>query len=65
MEDKVKDLILQEKNKLPLTFEYMEFFGNKRSDNPDSTSSDYLKCSTYQTDYLLRKKPFKPLTRLL
>ncbi|UIR55010.1 hypothetical protein LZQ00_12040 [Sphingobacterium sp. SRCM116780] len=63
MEEKVKDLIIKEKNKLPLTFEYMELYGGKSSNN--SSSSHYLKCSTYQTDYLLRTKPFKRLTRLI
>ncbi len=69
MEEKVKDLIIKEENKLPLTFEYMELYDGKSSNNLDSSSGSgsslYLKCSTYQTDYLLRTKPFKRLTRLI
>lgn len=67
MEEKVKDLIIKEENKLPLTFEYMELYDGKSSNNLDSGSGSslYLKCSTYQTDYLLRTKPFKRLTRLI
>lgn len=65
MEEKVKDLIIKEENKLPLTFEYMELYDGKSSNNLDSGSSLYLRCSTYQTDYLLRTKPFKRLTRMI
>ncbi|WP_293945795.1 MULTISPECIES: hypothetical protein [unclassified Sphingobacterium] len=65
MEEKIKDLITKEKNKLPLTFEFMELFGSQNSNNSDTNSSRYLKCSTYQTDYLWRTRPFKRLTRLL
>ncbi|MDR2273540.1 MAG: hypothetical protein LBF27_21715 [Sphingobacterium sp.] len=65
MEEKVKKLITSEENKLPLTFDYMELFGTNRSDNSDIGSSRYLTCSAYQTDHLLRTKPFKRLTRLI
>ncbi|MFD2286174.1 hypothetical protein GJU39_19970 [Pedobacter petrophilus] len=65
MERKAKDVIIKEENKLPLTFEYMEFFGSKRSDNLDSGSSPYLKCKKYQTEFHNRQVLYKAMTRML
>ncbi|KFE97283.1 hypothetical protein IX38_20785 [Chryseobacterium luteum] len=55
----------KEKNKLPLTLKYMECF---RVNNPkieDIYKNDYIVCKEYQTDFLMKAKPVKSLTRLL
>lgn len=61
----MKKLFKEEKNKLPLTFKFIEKFGTKESNKKDSISINYVKCETYQTDYLMRERPIKALTRLL
>lgn len=55
----------QEKNKLPLTFKYVEVSKNKNVGKLNSKIIYYLKCQKYQTDFLVRLHPFKPLTRML
>ena len=58
--------LIREKNKLPLTFKYIEVFSKKGSKNKSRKSILYfLECSNYQTDCHVRAKPIKPLTRLL
>lgn len=55
----------KEENKLPLTFKYIELFESKNTEKPGSDTTYYLECKNYQTDFSLREKPYKPLTRLL
>ncbi|REC60316.1 hypothetical protein DRF65_21810 [Chryseobacterium pennae] len=57
--------LYKEKNKLPLTFQYMDIFKITNSAKLDSNSFYYSICKKYQTDYYLREKPCKPLSRLL
>lgn len=61
----MKKLFREEKNKLPLTFKFIEKFGTKKSNDKNSISINYIKCELYQTDYLMRERPIKALTRLL
>lgn len=61
----MKKLFREEKNKLPLTFKFIEKLGSKKSNDKESISTNYIKCETYQTDYLMRERPIKALTRLL
>ncbi|MCS4305364.1 hypothetical protein M2372_004862 [Chryseobacterium sp. BIGb0232] len=61
----MKKLFKEEKNKLPLTFKFIEKLGSKKSNDKESISTNYIKCETYQTDYLMRERPIKALTRLL
>lgn len=58
--------LINERNKLPLTFKYIEIFSKKNS-TPDSikTIVYFLECNNYQTDCYVRTPPFKPLTRML
>lgn len=55
----------KEKNKLPLTLKYIESFRVNNPEVEDQYKIDYLDCKKYQTDFLMRTKPLKPLTRLL
>ncbi|AZA79209.1 hypothetical protein EG347_17695 [Chryseobacterium sp. G0186] len=61
----MKKLFKDEKNNLPLTFKFIEKFGSKKSNEKSSISINYIKCEIYQTDYLMRERPIKALTRLL
>ncbi|REC59338.1 hypothetical protein DRF65_26630 [Chryseobacterium pennae] len=61
----MKKLFKEEKNKLPLTFKFIEKLGSKKSNDKENISTNYIKCETYQTDYLMRERPIKALTRLL
>lgn len=57
---------IDEKNKLPLIFKYIEIF-NKKNIKLDSRKIIvyFLECNNYQTDCYVRTPPFKPLTRML
>ncbi|MDQ1096456.1 hypothetical protein QE441_003531 [Chryseobacterium sp. SORGH_AS909] len=58
--------LIREKNKLPLTFKYIEAFNKKGSKNKSRNSILYfVECNSYQTDCYVRAKPSKPLTRML
>lgn len=57
--------IIKEKNKLPLFFKYIEFSKSKTTFVNKSRSIFFIKCDRYQTDYLIRSKPYKHITRLL
>lgn len=61
----MKNTIKKEKNKLPLTFKFIEEFGIKKTNEKNNITINYIKCGVYQTSYLMREKPIKPLTRLL
>lgn len=54
-----------EKNKLPLTFKYIEFSKNKAPIKKKSNLMFFLECNKYQTEFLVRERPYKPITRLL
>lgn len=54
-----------EKNKLPLTYQYLDIFKTKYSAKLDSNSLYFLKSEKYQTDHHVLEKPLKPLVRLL
>lgn len=55
-----------EKNKLPLTFKYIDSFNEKKSiRNMKNPMIYFIKSDKYQTDFYPREKPFKPLTRML
>lgn len=57
--------LIKEKNILPLTFEYIEFTKNKIPTKSKSALRFYVTCEKYQTNYLVREKPYKSITRLL
>ncbi|AZA92514.1 Uncharacterised protein [Chryseobacterium nakagawai] len=57
--------LYKEKNKLPLTFKYIEIFKTKNSAKLDSNSVYYSICKKYQTDFYIKEKPCKPFSRLL
>lgn len=57
--------LYNEKNKLPLTIKYMESFREQTNKTHNEYKVRYVKCKKYQTDFLIREKPFKALTRLL
>lgn len=57
--------LYSEKNKLPLTFKYIENFRVKTDKDRDKYKVHYLKCEKYQTDFLIQTKPYKNLVRML
>lgn len=56
-----------ETNPLPLTFKYIETFKNKvpSKDNKKEDVIYFIECHKYQTNFYVREKPVKSLTRLL
>ncbi len=56
---------IEEKNKLPLIFNYIEFKKSKIIIKNKSSLTFFLECEKYQTEYLVRSKPYKHITRLL
>jgi len=58
--------IYKEKNKLPLTFKYMEVFRKKNiTKNYGENVVYFIPCQKYQTNFYTRQKPLKPLIRML
>ncbi len=57
--------IFEEKNNLPLTFKYMEVINTKRIGASRNKVTYYVKSKKYQTDFYVREKPAKFLTRLI
>lgn len=57
--------IANEKNKLPLTFKYIDLLDNKNSITSMSSLVFFVECEKYKTEYLVRAKPYKSITRLL
>ncbi|MGI9582687.1 hypothetical protein ACR1PO_15945 [Chryseobacterium sp. RRHN12] len=55
---------IKEKNKLPLTFRYIETFNDQKRKKPNDVVY-VLTCEKYQTNFYVREKPVKSLTRLL
>lgn len=54
-----------EKHKLPLTFKNITKFGSKVNAKLTSDTVCFLESKKYSSDFYIREKPFKPLTRLL
>lgn len=57
--------IFEEKNNLPLTFKYMEVISTKRIGVSRNNVIYYVKSKKYKTDFYVREKPTKFLTRLI
>ncbi|SIT21747.1 hypothetical protein SAMN05421786_109158 [Chryseobacterium ureilyticum] len=57
--------LYKEKNKLPLTFKYLDLFKTKNTGKLNSDSLYYLNSDKFQTVFYPREKPFKSLHRLL
>lgn len=56
---------LIEKNKLPLTFKYLEINKTKNIGKLSSNIAFHMECVRFQTDYYVRTKPYKNFTRLV
>ncbi|KFE97280.1 hypothetical protein IX38_20770 [Chryseobacterium luteum] len=54
-----------EKHKLPLTFKNITKFGNVNNVKRNSNTAYFLESKKYRSDFYIREKPFKSLTRLL
>ena len=57
--------LFEGKNNLPLTFKYMEVIRTKRIGVSRNEIVYYVKSKKYQTDFYVREKPGKFLTRLI
>ncbi|MDW9382645.1 hypothetical protein GFU89_20930 [Chryseobacterium sp. JV558] len=55
---------VKEKNKLPLTFQYIEKFNDQKL-KKNNDIIYVLDCEKYQTNFYIREKPIKSLNRLL
>jgi hypothetical protein len=55
---------IEEQNRLPLTFKYIEFIDRKKS-LFEKSKIFFIKCERYQTDFYIKDRPVKPLVRLL
>ncbi len=56
---------IKEKNKLPLIFKHIDFVKNKDLGTLDSNVVYFLENEKYQTDFLVKERPLKHLTRLI
>lgn len=56
-------IYINEFNKLPLTFEYLEEFKKIRKNKKNVKY--FIKCEQFNTNFLPREKPFKHLIRLI
>lgn len=56
---------MDEKEKLPLIFEYLEKSKVDFDREAVKNSIYYVKSRQFQTDFLVRQKPFKPLVRMI
>ncbi|NML70978.1 hypothetical protein HHL23_14405 [Chryseobacterium sp. RP-3-3] len=56
---------INEKNKLPLTFKYLEFIKRKKAARKSFSITYYVRSERYQTDFLTTEEPYKPLVRLI
>lgn len=57
--------LYNEKNRLPLTFQYLEIFKTKNAGKIHSNMLYIVPSEKYQTEHHIREKPLKQLTRLL
>ena len=55
----------KENQYLPLTFKYIELFKSKNIVKLNSNITYYLQSNKYDTNFLIREKPLKHLTRML
>lgn len=56
---------IEEKHKLPLIFNHIDFFENKSFKKIGSNALYMLKSEKYQTGFYVRERPIKSLIRLL
>ncbi|MGG5209947.1 hypothetical protein ACQWU4_13540 [Chryseobacterium sp. MIQD13] len=54
-----------EKNKLPLTFKYIEIFKTKNVGRIHSSMTYSVSSEKYGTEYHVREKPLKQLTKMI
>jgi hypothetical protein len=57
--------LYNEKNKLPLTFKYLEIFKTKNVSKIHSNMLYFVPSEKYHTEYHVREKPLKPLARII
>lgn len=57
--------MFEENSNLPLTFKYMEVMKTRKIGVSRNTVTYYVKSKKCQTDFYVREKPVKSLTRLL
>jgi len=55
---------IEEKNKLPLTFKFVDEYRGKKN-NQKGSEVLYGTCGRYKTTFLMLVKPYKPISRLL
>lgn len=57
--------IIDENKKLPLIFNYVATIKKQQTTKNVSSLRTYIECQKLQTDYLIRSKSYKSITRLL
>ena len=57
--------LIAEKNKLPLTFKYIDIIKIKNVGKLDSNTIYYIKCEKFNTEYFVKLKPYKNNTLIL
>lgn len=60
-----KKINFQEKNKLPLTFDYLEIINVKKNIYHDKNVIYHISCNICSTNYNVRREPHKSLVRML
>lgn len=55
---------IEERNKLPITFKYIEFIDRKKIFSGKGKMT-FIQCERYQTDFYIRERPVKALIRML
>lgn len=58
-----KNFMTKEKHKLPLIYKHVEVVKNKTREK--KYLSNTISCEKYQTDFYVKLKPYKFLTRLI
>lgn len=56
---------IKDKHNLPLTFNFIELIKKTNLGKDNKNMIYFISCKKYQTDFYVREKPFKPLTRML
>ncbi|MDQ1096459.1 hypothetical protein QE441_003534 [Chryseobacterium sp. SORGH_AS909] len=57
--------LFNEKNQLPITFQYIELIKRKKLKQKSKTITYYIPCEKYQTNFYVREEPYKHLVRIL
>lgn len=57
-------IVFNEEKKLPLTFKYIEVFGNRNADH-SKKERRYIKCEKFKTEFYEQMLPVKALVRML